>query len=63
MIRSHIKTMFDGGRSRAEAERFLLRFRSGEKYLGVLDDVYSQREAGTQGRRGGLVSRMRRRSR
>jgi len=63
MIRSHVQTMFEGGWPRTEAERFLTRFSSGEQYLTIVDEIYSRGNAPQTHRRGGLVSRIRRRSR
>jgi hypothetical protein len=60
MIRAHIRNMFDSGRSRAEAERFLTRFKSGENYRAVLNEIYPQVGHSRRGRRG-IVSRVRRR--
>jgi hypothetical protein len=62
MIRSHVETMYEGGWPRAEAERFLTRFSSGEQYLAIVDEIYSRGNAPQTHRRGGLVSRIRRRS-
>jgi hypothetical protein len=63
MIRSHVQTMYEGGWPRTEAERFLTRFSSGEQYLTIVDEIYSRGNAPQTHRRGGLVSRIRRRSR
>ena len=57
MMRAQIMSMFESGASRADAERFLRRFKLGESYLGMLDEIYSGHdETGTA-----LVDRTRRR--
>ena len=40
MIREQVANMHAQGMSRAQAERFLLRFKQGEHYLHVLDQIY-----------------------
>jgi hypothetical protein len=40
MIRQHLQNMAENGRSRVEAERMLMRFKLGEQYLDLLDDLY-----------------------
>ena len=40
MFRDQITRMREDGKSRDEAERVLLRFRLGHRFLGMLDDIY-----------------------
>ena len=40
MFRDQITRMREEGKSRDEAERVLLRFRLGHRFLGMLDDIY-----------------------
>jgi hypothetical protein len=40
MFREQITRMRDDGKSRDEAERVLLRFRLGHRFLGMLDEIY-----------------------
>jgi hypothetical protein len=56
MMRAQIVNMAGSGTPRAEAERFLGRFKLGESYLGMLDEVYSEHDgtgapAGDQSKR------------
>jgi hypothetical protein len=41
MMRAQIVNMVESGATRADAERFLGRFKLGESYLGMLDEIYS----------------------
>jgi hypothetical protein len=41
MIKEQVATMHAQGLSRTEAERFLRRFKQGEHYLHVLDEIYT----------------------
>lgn len=51
MFREQITRMRDEGRSRDEAERVLLRFRLGHRFLGMLDEIYLSGGPSTRGRR------------
>ncbi len=62
MIQAEIQGMFREGKTRADALHFLERFRLGDNYIGLLDEIYLQEQGGTSGRRG-LRGRLRRRSR
>ena len=42
MFREQIQNMKSSGKSREEAERSLLRFNLGRRFLGLLDEVYSE---------------------
>lgn len=44
MMRAQLLNMAGGGTPRAEAERFLGRFKLGESYLDMLDEVYSEED-------------------
>ncbi|MGH6912985.1 MAG: hypothetical protein ACREH3_04680 [Geminicoccales bacterium] len=61
MFREQITKMRDDGKSRDEAERVLLRFRLGHRFLGMLDDVYSD-VSSTNARKTGLMGKLRNRS-
>jgi hypothetical protein len=54
MIRQQLISLAEGGRNRADAERMLLRFRQGEQYFDLLDEIYPEE---TPGRRGLLRRR------
>jgi hypothetical protein len=54
MIRQQLASLAEGGRNRADAERMLLRFRQGEQYFDLLDEIYPEE---TPGRRGLLRRR------
>jgi hypothetical protein len=54
MIRQQLASLAEGGRNRADAERMLLRFRQGEQYFDLLDEIYPE---DTPGRRGLLRRR------
>jgi hypothetical protein len=41
MIIDQVEILFREGRSRAEAERFVMRFKQGQDYLHVVDEVYT----------------------
>lgn len=61
MFREQITKMRDDGKSRDEAERVLLRFRLGHRFLGMLDDIYLSAPAASATRRKrGLFGRRRR---
>lgn len=62
MIEAEIRGMFQDGRSREDAERFLGGFRLGDNYIGRLDEIYTQQQSGASGRRG-VRGRLRRSSR
>jgi hypothetical protein len=54
LIRLQLQGLAESGRTRADAERMLLRFRQGEQYFDLLDDIYPDE---TPGRRGLLRRR------
>jgi hypothetical protein len=54
LIRQQLTSLAEGGRTRADAERMLLRFRQGEQYFDLLDEIYPE---ATPGRRGLLRRR------
>jgi hypothetical protein len=54
MIRQQLVSLAEGGRNRADAERMLLRFRQGEQYFDLLDEIYPE---DTPSRRGLLRRR------
>jgi hypothetical protein len=54
LIRQQLLNLAEGGRTRADAERMLLRFRQGEQYFDLLDEIYPD---STPGRRGLLRRR------
>ncbi len=41
MFREQIQNMKESGKSREEAERSLLRFNLGRRFLGLLDEIYA----------------------
>jgi cell division septum initiation protein DivIVA len=56
MMRAQLTSFAENGTARAEAERFLSRFKLGESYIGMLDEIYSRYEqertpGGGQGKR------------
>ena len=51
MFRDQITRMREDGKSRDEAERVLLRFRLGHRFLGMLDDIYLSGPPRRRGRR------------
>jgi hypothetical protein len=44
MIHGEIRRMFQSGKSRQDVESFLARFELGDNYLGLLDELYSQKD-------------------
>ena len=40
LIRQQLVTLAEAGRTRDDAERMLLRFRQGEQYFDLLDEIY-----------------------
>jgi hypothetical protein len=54
LIRQQLMALAEGGRTRSDAERMLLRFRQGEQYFDLLDEIYPE---ATPGRRGLLRRR------
>jgi hypothetical protein len=54
MIRQQLLSLAESGRNRADAERMLLRFRQGEQYFDLLEEIYPEE---TPGRRGLLRRR------
>lgn len=51
MFREQITRMRDDGKPRDEAERVLLRFRLGHRFLGMLDEIYLSGPPSSRGRR------------
>ena len=56
MMRAQLTTFAENGTARAEAERFLSRFKLGDSYIGMLDEIYFRHEqertpGGGQGKR------------
>jgi hypothetical protein len=51
LIRQQLQTLADHGRARADAERLLLRFKQGEQYFDLLDDIYPESAPGRRGLR------------
>ena len=51
MFREQITRMRDDGKSRDEAERVLLRFRLGHRFLGMLDEIYLSGAPSSRARR------------
>jgi hypothetical protein len=49
MIRQQLVSLAEGGRNRADAERMLLRFRQGEQYFDLLDEIYPEDNPGRRG--------------
>jgi hypothetical protein len=45
MIHGEIRRMFQSGKSREDVESFLARFELGDSYLGLLDELYSQKDS------------------
>jgi hypothetical protein len=62
MFREQITRMRDDGKPRDEAERVLLRFRLGHRFLGMLDEIYATEAPRANARKSGLFGRFRRRS-
>ena len=54
MIRQQLLSLAEGGRTRADAERMLLRFKQGEMYSDLLNEIFPE---STPGRRGLLRRR------
>jgi hypothetical protein len=54
LIRQQLVSFAKDGRTRADAERMLLRFKQGDQYFDLLDDIYPDE---TPGRRGLLRRR------
>jgi hypothetical protein len=49
MIRQQLVGLAEGGRNRPDAERMLLRFRQGEQYFDLLDEIYPEETASRRG--------------
>lgn len=49
LIRQQLLALAEGGRTRADAERMLLRFRQGEQYFYLLDEIYPDSAPGRRG--------------
>jgi hypothetical protein len=47
MIVGQLATMHSEGKSRSEAERFVMRFKQGEDYLHIIDRIYSAEAPGS----------------
>jgi hypothetical protein len=63
MFREQITRMRDDGKPRDEAERVLLRFRLGHRFLGMLDEIYLSGAPSSRRRsKAGLFGRFRRRA-
>ena len=61
-MRAQLMNMAGSGSPRAEAERFLARFKLGESYLDMLDEIYSEEDrtatpAAVQSKRRRLIRR------
>jgi cell division septum initiation protein DivIVA len=54
LIRQQLVSFAEGGRARADGERMLLRFKQGDQYFDLLDEIYPDE---TPGRRGLLRRR------
>lgn len=59
MFRDQITKMRDDGKSREEAERVLLRFRLGHRFMGMLDDIYRSAPPTRSARKRGIFRRRR----
>ena len=62
MIYEQIVAMFRDGKARSDAERFVTRFKSGEDYLPLVEQVYNMQEA-ARGAKPRMRRRLRRRGR
>ena len=51
--------MYKEGKSRAEAERFLMGFKQGQSYLPLLDQIYASPEPLPGPPRRGIIGRIR----
>ena len=49
MIRQQLLSLAEGGRNRADAERMLVRFRQGEQYFDLLDEIYPEETGSRRG--------------
>jgi hypothetical protein len=49
MIRQQLLSLAEGGRTRADAERMLMRFKQGGQYFDLLDEIYPEEPAGRRG--------------
>ena len=49
MIRQQLLSLAEGGRTRADAERMLMRFKQGGQYFDLLDEIYPEEFAGRRG--------------
>ena len=47
MVRLQLVTLRQSGKPRVDAERFLMRFNQGDKYLDLLEEIYDQGEEST----------------
>jgi len=56
LIREQLASLATAGRTRSDAERMLLRFRQGDQYLDLLDEIYPE----DTGERRGLLRRRKR---
>jgi cell division septum initiation protein DivIVA len=49
MIQQQLRGLAESGRTRADAERMLLRFHEGEQYFDLLDEIYPESPPGRRG--------------
>ena len=59
MFRRQMENMWRAGTSRAETERWLMRFDLGEHHRYLLDEIYSNARIQPKKRRKGLIGRLR----
>ena len=59
MFRQQIENMKDSGKTREEAERSLLRFNLGRRYLGLLHEIYGEEPVGAAAQSSGLPRKKR----
>ena len=59
MFRRQMENMWRSGASRAETERWLMRFETGEHHRDLLDEIYSLARIQPRKRRKGLIGRLR----
>jgi hypothetical protein len=62
MFHQQITRMRRDGKPREEAERVLLRFRLGHRFLAMLDEIYSADPKDLDGPKQGLIGKLRGRS-
>jgi hypothetical protein len=49
LIRQQLLSLAEGGRTRTDAQRMLLRFKQGEQYFDLLDEIYPNEPGGRRG--------------